>query len=334
MHKSIYKVALLGGIGFFLFLTIGSFLGLYCAPRDLASFVKLEDHRLPLLDGNGYSWIASDKILSVKFVNDVGRFFILNISSGTWEDPPANCKSIDIKKNDVWSVSGDGKWIVINQEVKSNLCLISTDGEVIKTNVGRCELLVRPFWMLGDEGLFDVSSKSILYRWDGTQQTRINSMFRPALPIGFMTNNLFLTSTNVLLNQPETYPRTITVEYWQLEGKLELKRTKNISVFNENIVDGITSPKGDKICWRCSREAKWPRAIIKSDFPYFTFEKYKVIDIYVSNVDGDDLSLIGCLVWGDDFPSLHWTIDGSQVSFILKDDLYLLPVGIKSELEK
>jgi hypothetical protein len=329
MHKSIYKVALLGGISFFLFLTIGSFLGLYFAPRDLASFIKLEDHRLPLLDGNGYAWIAGDKILSVQFVNNLGRFLILNVSSGIWDDPPANFTSINIKKSDVWSVSADGKWVVINQEVKSNLCLISTDGNVIKTNVGRCELLVRPFWMLGDEGLFDVSSKSTLFRWDGTQQTKINAMFKPALPIGFMTNNLFLTSTNVLLNQSETYPRTITLEYWQLDGKLQLKRTKNITVFNEHIVDGITSPRGYKICWRCSREAKWPRAIIKSVFPYFTFEKYKVIDIYVSNVDGDDLSLIGCLVWGDDFPSLHWTNDGSQVSFILKDDLYLLPVGVK-----
>jgi hypothetical protein len=97
MHKSIYKVALLGGISFFLFLTIGSFLGLYFAPRDLASFIKLEDHRLPLLDGNGYAWIAGDKILSVQFVNNLGRFLILNVSSGIWDDPPANFTSINIR---------------------------------------------------------------------------------------------------------------------------------------------------------------------------------------------------------------------------------------------
>ena len=280
----------------------------------------------------GYSWISQEEILANTQGENGASYIVWNVNTGSRRTIP-HVDQILAKypSKDSWSFSAHNGWLLFEAETESGdvTCLTKLDGSETREMATRHQFDGPPFWMHKQFGWLDIGLVGGTINNGLTlEQSRISAEFMPVLPIGFVTNDIFLSATNDLSiskSRQVLYPDYLDLEYWRLEARPVLTAAKRVRIHGDQIVSARSSPDGSHIVWVCRHSLPVPKLALDRRFPFFSFEPPYSIRLFESSYSAEQFSLLASLPTLGDFP-IQWTPDSKSISFDYEDSLYLLEV--------
>ncbi len=231
-----------------------------------------------------------------------------------------------------WAPSPDGRWLLtVRRFGQRRLYQVYESGHSLQASwTNRFEGRSQPDWLNDSTGFVDwpIREGRLLARvyWIDTgraAEVDLDSLLsvpvvtskpmpQPCVELRFSPLSTEIAAEFLLLSadrNPLNWAR----------GVLNLPR----ALRHSQKTDITLSPTADRLAWTCEEADLIPLVILSSAPPFLEVQTQIRTSLYVSRPDGSQLALLGRTRPGATFSEVCWSPEGSQLSFVYQNSLWL-----------